>query len=76
MLLRLRSGVALFAVGFLFVCFMMAGAAQSQPFLREVVAIWLFDEGEGKKSTIPPAIATMANLMDNRNGCPLNSEQV
>ena len=46
--LQSRSKVSPFAIGLLSVCLIWANAAHSQPFLRDVVAIWLFDEGGGK----------------------------
>ena len=39
----------LFAISLLFVSLLLADSAHSQPFMRNVVAIWLFDEDGGKK---------------------------
>ncbi len=49
MFLRSGSKVTLFGISFLFVCLIFTSTAHSQPFLRKAVAIWLFDEGTGKK---------------------------
>ncbi len=49
MTLQSVSKVTLFAICCVFVCLIFTKAADAQPFLRKVVAIWLFDEGTGKK---------------------------
>ena len=41
----------LFAISSLFVSLTLTDVAHSQPFLKNAVAIWLFDEGRGKEVT-------------------------
>ena len=49
-LLKIIIGkVALFAICFSLVSFILASAGHSQPLLTKAVAIWLFDEGGGEK---------------------------
>lgn len=43
------SKVTLFTICCVFVCLIFTNTADAQPFLRKAVAIWLFDEGTGKK---------------------------
>ena len=42
------TGLARSCIAFFVVCLTLTGNSHAQPFLKDVVAMWLFDEGRGK----------------------------